>query len=46
MITGRTAAADGGPDLQPAAAWKLLIGLTLGLATSGGLYMMERASSL
>ncbi|NBU29800.1 MAG: Ni/Fe-hydrogenase 1 b-type cytochrome subunit [Caulobacteraceae bacterium] len=46
MITGRTAPADGGPDLQPAPAWKLLIGLALGLATSGGLYMMERASSL
>jgi cytochrome b len=46
MITGRTAPADGGPDLQPAPAWKLLIGLALGLATSGGLYMLERASSL
>jgi hypothetical protein len=46
MITGRAAAADGGPDLQPAPAWKLLVGLGLGLATSVGLYLLERASSL
>jgi cytochrome b len=46
MITGRTTASDGATELEPAPIWKLLVGLILGLTTSGGLFMLERASSL